>query len=151
MTQLTPTHVAVAVVAAGGLFEEAVKRGNTPAGLRLAKMAADCVDHTQPHPVLSMAYRDRDPSVSDAAFLADNLRFLEPVSPGNWPKRKVRTNEWGEFTRVMHGLDEFFYAKPASDREVARNRSALQQFVLQHLAVLHPEDQAAVRAAMLQS
>jgi hypothetical protein len=144
MSTLSAEHVAVAVVVASGLFEHAMRLGDTERGWQLARMAADAIDHTQPHPVLTLAYRDKPVEQTDAAFLAANLPFLEPVAPAAWPKRKVRPNAWGEYTRVMRGLDEFFGATPVLPKDAGKNRAELQAFVAKHIHVLDEADRARV-------
>lgn len=148
MSDRAAAQVRAAVTVAAGLFERAKSHGTTTQGWKFAKMAADVIDRTRPHPVLTMAYRDKPAEQSDAAFLAANLKFLEPVAPQEWPQRKVRPGEWGEFTRVVRGLEEFLGAKPASAKEVARNRQALTEFVKRHAGVLAEADRALLLSAL---
>lgn len=143
--------VRAAVTVAAGLFERAKALGDTTQGWKFAKMAADAIDRTRPHPVLTVAYRDKPADQPDAEFLASNLQFLEPVVPQEWPQRKVRVTEWGEFTRVMRGLDELFGAKPNNPKEVARNRQALATFVATHAGLLDAADRDMLLAAFEQA
>lgn len=134
-------HVPLAIVVASGLYEHACQSMTKAHGMKLLRMAADVIDHTLPDLSVLQAYHFKAPETSDARFLAQHLALIEPVSVSAWPARKVRSREWGEFTRVLQGLDEAMGAPAAAPKESARNQSALEVFVRKHVAVLEPVDQ----------
>lgn len=141
-------RVCAAVVVAGGLFERASALGDTPRGWELAKMAADAIDRTLPHALLQLVYANKPEGQGDVLFLAANLTLLAALPPAAWPKRKVGSTHWGEFTRVMRGLDEFLGAAANNPREQAANRIALDLFVCKTNGVLAELDQTRLVAQL---
>lgn len=135
-----PVHVQLVITVASGLYEHARKCTAHANGMRLLRMAADVIDHTVPDAIVLQQYHYKAPETSDARFLAMNRALIAPLAPENWPPRKVRAREWGEFTRVMQGLDEALGQRPASAAEGVRNRTALEDFARRHLTVLEPAD-----------
>ena len=134
-------HVPLSIVVASGLYEHASRSMNNAYGMKLLRMAADVIDHTLPDPSVLQAYHFKAPETSDARFLAQHLALIEPVSASAWPPRKVRSREWGEFTRILQGLDEAMGAPATTPKERARNQAALEAFVRKHVAILEPVDQ----------
>lgn len=134
-------HVPLAIVVASGLYDSATRSVTQSHGMKLLRMAADVIDHTVPDVAVLQAYHFKAPEVSDARFLAQHLALIEPLPAADWPARKVRSREWGEFTRVLQGMDEALGAVPAAPKECVRNRAALEAFVRKHVSVLDPVDQ----------
>lgn len=139
-------HVPLAIVVASGLYEHAHQSMTKDRGMKLLRMAADVIDHTLPDPAVLQAYHHKAPETSDPRFLAQHLALIEPLPASAWPPRKVRSREWGEFTRVLQGLDEAMGAPAASAKERVRNQSALEAFVRKHVMVLEPLDQGRLLA-----
>jgi hypothetical protein len=148
-SDLSFARVAAAVVVASGLCARARELQGTSAALRLVKLAADVIDRTQPSPVLAVAYRDRPAGMLDDEFLAGQLSSLEPLAPAAWPRPKVWATQWGEFTRVLKGLNALFGSKEDSKPlDSEKNLSALRAFVDRHIGVLAALDQIRLRAAL---
>lgn len=147
---LGSAHVALAVSIASGLYLAAVKVSGTRTAGRLATMAADVLDHTAPEPALALAYQDKPANVSDPEFLAANLARLSPVAPALWPRRKVRSTEWGEYTRVMRGLDLAFGSACTCPRERQRDLQAVRAFSLANIDLLDASAQSEL-AQLLQA
>lgn len=137
-------RAALAVVVAAGLFEHARRCSAQAKAWKLVRMAADAIDHTRPDPQVIQAYHYKPAEMGDARFLAQHLALIEPLQPDQWPARKIRARDWGEFTRVMQGLDEAL-GLVAPPKEAPRNREALAAFVLEHIAVLETNDQNLLR------
>lgn len=142
-------HVPLAIVVASGIYAHASECVAKAHGMKLLRMAADVVDHTLPDPAVLQAYHYKLPETTDARFLALHLNLITPLPASAWPARKVRAREWGEFTRILHGLDEAMGATPSSSKEAQRNRAALESFVRKHIAVLEPVDQARLLEAFV--
>jgi hypothetical protein len=139
---MNPTlHVSLAIVVASGLYEQAAQCTTAAPGMKLLRMAADVIDHTLPDPAVLQAYHFKSPAMSDARFLAQNLALIAPLPVSRWPTRKVRSREWGEYTRIMQGLDEAMGAPAVTAKERVRNQTALEAFVRKHAAVLDQADQ----------
>jgi hypothetical protein len=143
----TTLHVPLAIVIASGLFEHSYRAGGQAVGMKLLRMAADAIDHTLPDPSVLQAYHYKAPETPDARFLAMHIELITPLPRAAWPTRKVRSRDWGEFTRIMQGFEEAMGEPVVSEKEGARNRQALEAFVRQHVGVLEPVDQARLLAA----
>lgn len=138
---ITSLHVPLAIVVASGIFDHARQCTTEEQGMKFLRMAADVVDHTVPHPAVLQAYHYKAPETTDARFLAQHLAHIDPLPFSAWPPRKVRSREWGHFTRILQGMDQAMGAPAISPKERARNHAALETFVRKHLSVLDPVDQ----------
>lgn len=98
---------ALAICVAGEIFAQTTSRPDSPAKALRVRIAADSLDKTRPDPYIFERYSAKSPGQTDAQFLLENLGQIEVLDPANWPMRKVAPGEWGEYTRVMRGLEIF--------------------------------------------
>lgn len=98
---------ALAICVAGAIAEQIAKRPDNEAKLLRIRIASDALDKTMPTNTVMNRYESKPAGQTDAQFLLANLEFVHMLEPDCWPERKVQPREWGEYTRVMRGMEAF--------------------------------------------
>jgi hypothetical protein len=125
--------VALAICVGGEIFSQVMKRPNTAAKALRVKMAADALDKTLPDALILQMHEDKPADKADSEFLLENVDHIMLLGPERWPARKVQPHNWGEYTKVMRGM-ETFLKKAFSDYVFTKSERADIEGVLRFIA-----------------
>lgn len=153
LQEIMNVKVAAAVSVAACIYFDVEKLKNDKHKLKRLRIAADALDRTMPLPAFAQLYQGKPATEPDALFLLKHLSYLCLQTPTAWPSYKVKSHEWGEYTRVVKGLDAFLRADLNTfsfDKETRLNVKALLTFITKAHVYL-PDDTANTLKALDQA